>query len=36
MRKTVDRNTIINYHAGGQTVKSIIDYYETFERVQSE
>ena len=28
--------TIINYHARGQTGKTIIDYHEEFEQVQSE
>ena len=36
MGKTADQNTIFNYHAGGQTVKSIIDHHEKFEHVQSE
>ena len=28
--------TIMNYHAGGQTGKSIIDYHEELQQVQSE
>ena len=26
--KTHDLNTIINYHVGGRTVKTIIDYHD--------
>jgi len=36
MGKTGDRNTIVNSHAGGQTVDSIIEYHEKFEHVQNE
>ena len=32
----VDLQTIMNYHARGQTEKTIIDYREDFEHVQSE
>ena len=34
--KTVDRETIINYHMHGQTRKTIIDYHEEFEQAQTE
>ena len=34
--KTADRKTIMNYHARGQTRKTIIDYHEDFEQVQTE
>ena len=34
--KTADRKTIMNYHARGQTRKTIIDYQEEFEQAQSE
>ena len=36
MEKTADRNSIINSHAGGQKVHSIIEHHEKFEHVQSE
>lgn len=36
MGKPADSNTIINSHAGGQTVHSIVEYHEKFEHVQSE
>ena len=34
--KTADRKTIIDYHARGQTGKTIINYHEGFEHAQSE
>ena len=34
--ETADRKTIMNYHARGQTRKTIIDYHEDFEQVQTE
>ena len=36
VEKTADRRTIINYHARGQTGKTIINYHEEFEHAQSE
>ena len=36
VEKTADRKTIIDYHAGGQTGKTIIKYHEEFEHAQSE
>ena len=34
--ETADRNTVVDYHAGSQTAKGIIDYREKFEYVPSE
>ena len=36
MEKTGDRKIIIDYHARGQTGKTIIKYHEEFEHAQSE
>ena len=33
--KTADRQTIMNYYTRGQTRKTIIDYHEEFEQVQT-
>jgi len=34
--ETADRRTIMNYRARGQTRKTIINYHEEFEQVQTE
>ena len=34
--KTADRETIMNYHARGQTRKTILDSHEEFEQAQTE